>query len=101
MKKAFAISMAFLLCLSAIARAADNDKSMQSSLQGTITRVDTAGKMLTIRENSGSETTVYWDESTRISGELKEGTSVTLTASDKEGKKLATSINVAPPVKKY
>jgi hypothetical protein len=32
MKKAFAISLAVMLCLSAIALAADNDKSMSKSL---------------------------------------------------------------------
>jgi YD repeat-containing protein len=105
MKKAFAVSMALLLCLSAIALATeDNDKGMQGknqNLQGTITKVDAATKMLTIRDTSGTETTVYWDESTRVSGDLKEGSSVQLTAFDKDGKKLASSINVKAPPKNY
>jgi Cu/Ag efflux protein CusF len=103
MKKAFAASMALLVCLSAIALAAnDTDKGMQGkNLQGTITKVDATAKVLTIRENSGNETTVYWDESTRVSGDLKEGSSVELTASEKDGKRLATSINVKAPAKNY
>ena len=101
MKKAFAISLAVMLCLSAIALAADNDKSMSKSLQGTITRVDTASKTLVVRETSGTETTVYWDDTTRVVGDLKEGSSVQLTTSERDGKKFASSINAKAASKPY
>jgi YD repeat-containing protein len=98
MKKAFAVSLAVMLCLSAIALAADNDKNMQpTTLQGTITKVSAADKTLTVKDTSGQETTVFWDESTRISGDLKEGSTVSLTCADKDGKKLASSISVRAP----
>jgi len=94
MKKAFAVTLALMLCLSAIALAADNDKSMQGAVSGTITKVDNAAKTLTIKEASGNETTVYWDEATKVNGDLKEGSMATVSVSDKDGRKLATSINV-------
>jgi YD repeat-containing protein len=95
MKKAFAVSLALMLCLSAIALAApDGDKNMQGTVTGTITKVDTAAKTLTIKEASGNETTVYWDEATRVSGDLKEGSMAQVSCSEKDGRKLATSINV-------
>jgi hypothetical protein len=98
MKKAFAVSLAVMLCLSAIALAADNDKSMQgATIQGTITKVSAADKALTVKDTQGNETTVFWDESTRISGDLKEGSTVSLTVADKDGKKLASSISVRAP----
>jgi hypothetical protein len=97
-KKMLAVSLTLVLCLSAIALAADNDKEMKgTSLQGTITKVDAADKALTVRDNSGTETTVFWDESTRINGNLKEGSMASLTLADKDGKKLATSISVRAP----
>ena len=98
MKKAFAVSLALMLCLSAIALAAPNDdKNMQATVSGTITKVDAAAKTLTIKEASGNETTVYWDESTRVSGDLKEGSMAQVSVSDKDGRKLATSISVKAP----
>jgi len=102
MKKAFAVSLALMLCLSAIALAAPNDdKNMQGAVSGTITKVDAAAKTLTIKEASGNETTVYWDESTRVSGDLKEGSMAQVTISDKDGRKLATSIAVKAAPKSY
>jgi hypothetical protein len=101
MKKAFVISLAVMLCLSAIALAADNDKSMSKSLQGTITRVDTASKTLVVRETSGTETTVYWDDTTRVVGDLKEGSSVQLTTTERDGKSFASSINAKAASKPY
>jgi len=99
MKKAFAVSLALMLCLSAIALAAPNDDKNMSAgtVQGTITKVDAASKTLTIKESSGNETTVYWDEATRVSGDLKEGSMAQVSVSDKDGRKLATSINVKAP----
>jgi len=98
MKKFFAVSLAVMLCLSAIALAADNDKGMQgTTLQGTITKVSAADKTMTVRDNSGNETTVFWDESTKISGDLKEGSAVSLTVADKDGKKVASTISVKAP----
>ncbi len=91
MRKALTVSLALLLCLSAIALAADK------TVQGTITRVDTAGKMLTVKDTSGKEVTVAWTDSTKITGgELTEGATVSLSVNDSNGSPTATSIQVKP-----
>jgi YD repeat-containing protein len=101
MRKVLTVSLGLLLCLSAIALAGDNNAA-DKTIQGTITRVDTAGKMVTVKEASGNETTVAWNDSTRITGgELKEGASVSLTVSDKGGSPTATSIEVKSAKKPY
>ena len=95
MRKAVTLSLALLLCLSAIALAGDKTTVADKTIQGTITKVDTAGKMLTVKDTSGNETTVAWNDSTRISGgELAEGATVTLPVSDKGGSPTATTIQV-------
>jgi Cu/Ag efflux protein CusF len=105
MKKVSAIAMALMLCLSVIALAdqpnPSTSQAMGKKMEGTITKVDAANKTLTIRENSGTEVTVFWDESTQQNGDLKEGASVRLEFADRDGRKVATSIDAKSPVKKY
>ena len=103
MRKAvtLSLSLALALCLSAIALAGDN-QSADKTISGTITKVDTAGKMLTVKDTSGTETTVAWNDSTRITGgELAEGATVSLSVSDKGGSPTATSIQVKSAKKPY
>jgi len=101
MRKVVTLSLALVLCLSVIALAGEN-QSADKSIQGTITKVDTAGKMLTVKDTSGNETTVAWNDSTRITGgELAEGATVSLSVSDKGGSPTATSIQVKSAKKPY
>ncbi len=95
MRKALTVSLALLLCLSAIALAGDKQAAADKTIQGTITRMDTAGKMLTVKDTSGNESSVAWNDATRITGgELREGATVSLSVSDKGGSPTATSIQV-------
>jgi hypothetical protein len=47
-----------------------------------------------VKEASGNEVTVRWDESTRMGGELKEGATVSVETARKGGETIATSIMV-------
>jgi hypothetical protein len=95
MKRAIAVCAVALICLSALAVAApDNPKDL--SISGTISRVDTAGKSMVVKDSAGKETTVYWTDSTSINGgELREGTPVKVSVTEKDGKTWANSIEVA------
>jgi Domain of unknown function (DUF5666) len=81
----------------------DSQKSMQSaSIHGTITSVDNSGKSFTVKDDStGKETTVYWDSSTKLSGDLKVGSTVMVQSSQSSGKTMATSIEVKSAQKPY
>jgi len=83
-----------------------NSKSMQnqsaSPMRGTITSVDNSGKSFTMKDDTtGKETTVYWDSSTKLSGDLKVGSMVTVQSSQSSGKTMATSIEVKNAQKPY
>ena len=96
LRKALAASVVLALCLCAVA-VAGGDK-----IQGTITKVDMDQKTLVVKDSNGQEKTFYWDSATKVSGDLKEGASVTLSATDQQGKMVASSIQVggAPAPKK-
>jgi hypothetical protein len=81
-----------------------NSKSMQSasSIHGTITSVDNSGKSFMVKdESTGKETTVYWDSSTKLTGDLKVGSMVTVQSSQSSGRTMATSIEVKSAQKPY
>jgi Cu/Ag efflux protein CusF len=72
------------------------------SLRGTIAQVDNNAKSLTLKDDSGKETTVFWNDTTKIDGgELKEGVTVSLETTQQDGKTLATSIKVTGAKKPY
>jgi photosystem II stability/assembly factor-like uncharacterized protein len=97
MKRVLAVCAVAVLCLSAIAVAApDDNPKTDTTLSGTISRVDMAGKSMVVKDSAGKETTVYWTDSTTVDGgELREGTPVKLSVTDKDGKTWANSIQVA------
>lgn len=109
MKKVLALSIAIVLVLSASAFAGQEPARPQDpqasepapsseqaqSVSGTISSLDNDQKMLVLRDDSGKEITVYWNDATRVSGgDLKEGASVSLQTTDQGGKTFATSIEV-------
>lgn len=104
MRKALAIclSTAMAIALSATAlggqrtaRQTGQQTSQTKSIRGTITQVDTNQKMFAVKDESGKQVTVYWNDGTRVSGgELKEGATVTLQATEQGAKTVATSIQV-------
>ena len=97
LKKVMAATAVLAVCLCAVA-IAGNDPG---KIQGTISRVDMDQKVLVIKDANGEQKTVYWDSATKVSGgDLKEGATVTLSASDQQGKMVASSIQVGGASKK-
>ncbi len=98
MKKVFALSLVAVLCLAVVAVAGDDKmagKKMAGASEGTITKVDMADKMMMVKDNAGKESTIYWNDSTKVEGgELKEGSMVHYKGTEKEGKMWATWVRV-------
>jgi hypothetical protein len=114
MKKVFlSVAIAAALAISAAAVAQDRPQSPSSdtqksqsqspaSLHGTVTSVDNASKSFVVKDDAtGKETTVYWDGSTKMNGELKVGSMVAIQSSDSSGKTLATTIDIKSAKKPY
>jgi hypothetical protein len=91
MKRALTLSLALLLCTGAVLLADDTmkkDDTMKSgnamqpakmmTAKGTITKMDKDGKMMTVKNAKGKEMTMYWDDSTRMTGDVKEGSMATV-----------------------
>ena len=70
------------------------------SLRGTISSVDNNAKSMVVKDADGKEVTVFWTDSTRLSGELTQGATVNLQTTEQDGKTMATSIQVSSS-KKY
>jgi hypothetical protein len=98
MRKILALSVAAVLCIAVIAFAGDDKMSgdkHQHGMGGTITKVDMAGKMMTVKGSDGKETAVYWNDSTKVEGDqMKEGMKVHYKAESKDGKMMASWVHV-------
>jgi hypothetical protein len=76
--------------------------SSASAMHGTVTSVDNNAKSFVIKDDvSGKEVTVYWDSSTKVSGDLKVGSMVNLQTTDQGGRTVATSIDAKASKKPY
>lgn len=94
MKKVWALSLVAILCLAVVAIAGD-DKMDGKAMEGKITKVDMAGKMLMVKDAAGKEATLYWNDATKVEGgDLKEGATVHYKATEKDGKWWATWVHV-------
>ncbi len=106
MKKVWALCFAGALALASAAIAQEqnpkrppNSQSQGSeaiqSLKGTVVSVDTTGKSFMLRDESGRQSTIYWDSSTELKGgPPKEGQSVELSGVNRDGKLVASTIQV-------
>ena len=100
MKKVFALSLVAVLCIAVVAVAGDDKmagkgKMDGKSMEGTISKLDTAGKMMMVKDSAGKETAVYWNDSTKVEGgELKEGSMVHYKGAAKDGKMWASWVHV-------
>ena len=98
MRRVAAIMAIAVVCLAAVAVAAPDTKT----IVGTITRIDNASKSMVVKDTAGNETTVYWNDASKVDGgELREGSTVKVDVKDQEGKTFATSIQVQAPKKPY
>ena len=90
MKRFFAVALVLGIALSAAALAGEG-KMDGKKMSGTITKVDDAQKMMMVKDSSGKETAIYWNDATKIEGGApKEGAMVWYSATSKDGKMWAT-----------
>ena len=97
MKKILALSVVAARC-TVVWLAGDEkmgDKKMGKTNEGTISKMDAAAKMMVVKDSAGKETTVYWNDTTKVAGEeMKEGALVHWTGAAKDGKMWATWVHV-------
>ena len=108
-----AIASAIAAAASAVPQEKPQDPSMQpearqsshattDTMRGTVSSVDQSGKSFIVKDNAtGKEVTVYWDSSTKVVGDLKPGSTVSVQTTDEGGKVMATSIDVQSAKKPY
>jgi hypothetical protein len=97
MRRILALSVAAVLSIAVVALAGDDKMSgdhHHKGMGGTITKVDMAGKMMTVKGSDGKETAVYWNDSTKVEGEVKEGSVVHYKGETKDGKMWANWVHV-------
>lgn len=93
MKKALVLAVVAVFC-AVVGLANEHGKMGGKSVEGTITKVDNAGKSIVVKTADGTETTVYWNDTTKVQGSLKEGETVHVKTSEKDGKVWATYVHV-------
>jgi len=93
MRKVLALSLVAVFCAAFAAYAGDNMEGKK--VEGTVTKVDMAAKTLVVKTADGTETTVYWNDTTKVEGgEIKEGQMVHVKAMEKDGKMWASYVHV-------
>lgn len=93
MRKLWALAVVAVLCLAAVAVAGED--RMGKAMEGKITKVDMAAKMMTVKDAAGKESTIYWNDATKVEGgELKEGATIHYKATEKDGKWWASWVHV-------
>jgi len=85
-------------------------------IRGTVSQIDQSGRSFVVRDQSGRDVTVYWDQTTRLMGAevnqgsssdrsgqtassmsgLKVGDDVEVNATNQNGKSVASSVRVKP-----
>lgn len=91
MKKVLALAVVAVFC--AVVGLAGQHMS-GTGISGTISKVDMAGKSMVVKAADGKETTVYWNDATRVQGTVKEGEMVHVKTTEKDGKAWATWLQI-------
>ncbi len=99
MKKVLALSVVAVFCLAVVALAGEEKKAGEKKMGGkatevTILKIDQTAKSFTAKGSDEKEITFYWNDSTKVEGELKEGEKAHVYATEKDGKMWATRIHV-------
>ncbi len=65
------------------------------TMRGSVTSIDNAAKSFVMKdEASGREVTVYWTGSTKVNGDLKVGSMVSIETNEESGRTVANAIDV-------
>ncbi len=82
--------------------AVQSSQAPAKAMRGSVTSVDNESKSFVVKdEASGKEVTVYWNGSTKLNGDLKVGSLVSLETTEQSGKTVATSIEATSAKKPY
>ncbi len=111
MKRVATLALSALLCSSVVALAQDSMKhdsmkkgdSMKSgrmmTCRGTVTKMDQSARTMTMKDSKGKESTCYWDDSTKVTGEMKEGAMATVKCEMHGDKMMAKEVRMMPEKK--
>ena len=99
MKKALALGLVLVFC-AAIGLAKNEPMGKSAATEATISKLDMAGKSMVVKTADGKEMTIYWNDATKVQGTLKEGETVHVKTSEKDGKTWATWVHVGRMEKK-
>lgn len=94
------VSMLMLLSMVVVATAllAGDSTKGEKLVSGTISRLDTANRSMTVTDAKGTAWSIQWSDSTRVlGGELKEGAAVQLGCTESEKQHWANWIKVSEP----
>jgi hypothetical protein len=91
MRKVLLLSVVLVFC-AAVGLASFGDKG--GATEATIWKLDMASKSMVVKTIGGQEMTIYWNESTQLEGVLKEGETIHVKTSEKDGKTWATWVHV-------
>jgi hypothetical protein len=91
MKRVLALAVVLGVC--AAIGLANDEHAKGSATEATITKLDNANKSMVVKTADGKEMTIYWNESTKMHGDLKEGQTIHFRTSEKDGKIWATSVH--------
>jgi hypothetical protein len=94
MKKVSMLAAFVLLSLAIVATAGQGQKP-EKMISGSIARLDTASRTLTVADAKGVQWSIFWNDSTRVlGGKLKPGQPVQLGYVESDSKNWATWIRV-------
>ena len=120
MKRSLTLLLSLTLCTGAVLFADDSakkDDSMKSdsmksgsmktdmksarmmTAKGTITKMDKDGKTMTLKSSRGKEITMSWDDSTKVTGDMKEGSPATVHYMMRDGKMMAHDMKMSGGMK--
>ena len=91
MKRVLALAAVLGFC--AAIGLANAERAKGSATEATITKLDNANKSMVVKTADGKEMTIYWNESTKMHGDLKEGDTIHVRTAEKDGKIWATSVH--------
>ena len=84
------------------ARQSTQQTQAAAAMRGSVVSVDQSGKSFVLKDDAtGKEVTVYWDASTKVNGDLKPGSMVSVMTADQGGKTTATTIDIKAAKKPY
>ena len=111
LKRFLTLVLSLTLCTGAVLFADESmkkDDSMKSgsmksekmmTANGKIMKMDKDAKMMTMKSAKGKEMTMYWDDSTKVEGDMMEGSMATVHYMMHDGKMMAHDVKMSGGMK--